>query len=197
MTTTKTTKNYKIINSDMETAEVVFPKIDSSSNEFWVKYEEFNQNIAPFSIEIDYDTKSYTKVIFDYSLSTIVDEDIETINKTLVEHCDQLVKFFKLTKKEAVIIKQWEQESCVSRYKHAKESLSLSTESLSEYMKKGLNGLQKEEVRIKKNQKFPRKNYWTLETYNNYLQKVIDEVKEKTIEVQNIRFEYNMLKTAA
>ena len=193
------TKNYKILNYDKDTAEVVFPIMDNQSdNNFWANYEEFNQHIAPYMIEIDYDTKSYTKICFDYSLlanDSCTDKDIK---KTLVEQCDYFVKFFELTKKKAVVEKQWEKESCVSRYKHNKELLSISTDSLSEYMKKGLNGLQREEVRIKKNQKFPSKTYWTLETYNKKLQTIIDEVKEGNIEVEKCRTEFNkLLKKAA
>ena len=199
------TKNYKILNYDKDTAEVVFPIMDNQSdNNFWANYEEFNQHIAPYMIEIDYDTKSYTKICFDYSLlanDSCTDKDIK---KTLVEQCDYFVKFFELTKKKAVVEKQWEKESCVSRYKHNKELLSISTDSLSEYMKKGLNGLQKEEVRINKNQrkysnkKLHSKTYWTLETYNKHLQKLIDEVKEGNIEVEKCRTEFNkLLKKAA
>jgi len=193
------TKNYKILNYDKDTAEVVFPIMDNQSdNNFWANYEEFNQHIAPYMIEIDYDTKSYTKICFDYSLLANTGCTDEDIKETLVEQCDYFVKFFELTKKESVVEKQWEKESCVSRYKHNKESLSYSTDSLSEYMKKGLNGLQREEVRIKKNQKFPSKTYWTLETYNKHLQKLIDEVKEGNIEVEKCRTRFNkLLKKAA
>ena len=193
------TKNYKILNYDKDTAEVVFPIMDNQSdNNFWANYEEFNQHIAPNIIEIDYDTKSYTKICFDYSLIGFDDKDIKDNKKTLVEQCDYFVKFFELTKKKAVVEKQWEKESCVSLYKHNKELLSISTDSLSEYMKKGFARVRNEEVRMKKKQKFPSKTYWTLETYNKKLQELIDKVKEGNIEVEKCRTEFNkLLKKAA
>lgn len=190
-------KNYLILNYDHDTAEVVFPKFYGTDPDFWDKYETCNQHIAPNIFEIDYDTKSYTKTCFDFSLED-KPENLKDAKQRLVEHCDYLVKFFRLKKRKAVVKKQWEIESCVSMFKHEKVILKINKDSLSDFVKEDLETRQKTHVRIAKmnHKRFNRpirECYWTIETYNEQIKKYADDIKSSHKKVDEYRSLYKEL----
>ena len=193
-------KNYLILNYDYDSAEVVFPKF-SSDADFFVEFETFNQNLAHNMCEVDYDTKSYTKTCFDFSLEH-KPENLKDAKQRLVEHCDYLVKFFRLKKSKAVVKKQWEIESCVSMFKHEKEILKMNKDSLSDFVKEDLETRQKTDVRIAKmnlkrfKKRFNRpigESYWTIETYNEQIKKYADDIKSSHKKIDEYRSLYKEL----
>ena len=197
-------KNYLILNYDYDSAEVVFPKFYRSDDDSYVEFETFNQNLAHNLCEIDYCTKSYTKTCFDFSLDHLEHkpENLKDAKQRLVEHCDYLVKFFRLKKRKAVVKKQWEIESCVSRFKREKERLKFNKDSLSDFVKEDLETRQKTDVRIAKmnHKRFNlpiSESYWTIETYNEKIKKYADDIKSSHKKIDQYRSLYKELQKAS
>jgi hypothetical protein len=168
-------KNYLILNYDYDTAEVVFPKFCSDADSY-VEFETFQQNLAHNLCEIDYDTKSYTKTCFDFSLEH-KPENLKDAKQRLVEHCDHLVKFFRLKKSKAVVKKQWEIESCVSMFKHEKEILKI----------------RKSAIEANLNDKFPSKFFSDLDSYTSHLKVLVDDIKSSHKKIDEYRSLYKEL----
>ena len=190
-------KNYLILNYDYDTASVVFPRF--YNNDF-NKYEQFNLGLGHNLMEVDYETKSYTKVCFDFSLE-YKPENLKYAKQRLIEACDYLVKFYKLKKKKPVVKKQWEIERVIHKFKSEKQLLKSEKEFLSDFVKEDLETKQKTHMRIEKmnHKRYNRpirECYWTIETYNKEIKKHADRIKKCNVAIKKYRQMYKELKVA-